>query len=195
VTDVADADAVDGRITRGQRNREAIVDALLECYEAGMLRPSVADVAARAGCSVRSVHNHFDDVEALRAEVARRQWDRVFQGAMDVPTEGSRTARIEALVASRAEAFEGVTPVRRAALLHAHDSPTIAANLARLDRRLRRQLEAVFPAVSGDVLDALDATLSWDTWNRLRAAQACSPARARRVLTRMVTSAIEGSDA
>jgi AcrR family transcriptional regulator len=192
VTDLAAT--TDGRITRGQRNREAIIDALLECYEAGMLRPSVADVATRAGCSVRSVHNHFDDVEALRAEVARRQWDRIFHAAMDVPTDGSRSARIAALVASRAAAFEAVTPVRRAALLTVHDSPTIAANLARLDRRLRRQLEGVFPDAGGEVLDALDATLSWDTWNRLRAAQACSPARARRVLTRMVTSVLEGSE-
>ena len=67
---------VDGRVGRGSRNREAIIDALLACYEAGVLRPSVPDVAARAGVSVRSVHNHFADVEALRAEVAQRQWQR-----------------------------------------------------------------------------------------------------------------------
>ena len=66
----------DGRVTRGARNREAIVDALLACYEAGLLRPSLPEVAARAGVSVRSVHNHFADVEALRAEVAQRQWER-----------------------------------------------------------------------------------------------------------------------
>src|SRR5215831_5127625 len=68
--------AVDGRVQRGARNREAIADALLACYEAGELRPSVPAVAARAGVSVRSVHNHFADVEALRAEVAQRQWER-----------------------------------------------------------------------------------------------------------------------
>ena len=28
------------------------------------------------GVSARSVHNHFADVEALRSEVAQRQWDR-----------------------------------------------------------------------------------------------------------------------
>jgi len=68
--------ATDGRVTRGQRNREAIIDGLLACYEAGALRPSVPEVAARAGVSVRSVHNHFADVEALHAEVARRQVER-----------------------------------------------------------------------------------------------------------------------
>ena len=41
----------DGRVRRGERNREAIVDALLACYESGTLRPNLADVAARAGVS------------------------------------------------------------------------------------------------------------------------------------------------
>jgi len=47
----------DGRVTRGVRNREAIIDALLACYEEGALRPSVPEVATRAGVSTRSVHN------------------------------------------------------------------------------------------------------------------------------------------
>src|SRR5260370_17593368 len=64
---------VDGRVGRGSRNREAIIDALLACYEAGVLRPSVPDVAARAGVSVRSVHNHFADVEPFPPEAAQRQ--------------------------------------------------------------------------------------------------------------------------
>ena len=68
--------AVDGRVIRGERNREAIADAHLACYEDGILNPSIPEVAARAGVSARSVHNHFDDVEALRGEVARRQWER-----------------------------------------------------------------------------------------------------------------------
>jgi TetR/AcrR family transcriptional regulator, regulator of autoinduction and epiphytic fitness len=170
--------AVDGRVTRGERNREAIVDALLACYEDGILRPSVPEVAERAGVSARSVHNHFADVEALRAEVARRQWERFAHLAEPVAPQH--------LVDQRAELYEGVTPVRRAALLSVHDSPTIARNLARFDKILRRQIEAAFPRTTADQIDALDLALSWDAWNRLRTAQGCSVARAKRVLTETV---------
>ncbi|MDQ1454719.1 MAG: TetR/AcrR family transcriptional regulator, regulator of autoinduction and epiphytic fitness [Actinomycetota bacterium] len=176
----------DGRVGRGTRNREAIVDALLACYEAGALRPSVPEVAARAGVSARSVHNHFADVEALRAEVAQRQWQRF------APLIGS-AATVDELVEQRATFYEAVTPVRRAALLSIHDSPAIARNLARLDRLLRRQLEATFPALTSDAHDALELVTSWDAWNRLRTAQGCSIARARRVVTDVVRNLTEGT--
>jgi TetR/AcrR family transcriptional regulator of autoinduction and epiphytic fitness len=177
--------AVDGRVVRGERNRTAIADALLACYEDGLLRPSVPEVAARAGVSVRSVHNHFADVESLRADVARRQWERFATLAEPVGRE--------ALIDQRARLYERITPVRRAALLSVHESPTISRNLARFDRILRRQLEHAFPSVSPEVLDALDLLLSWDAWNRLRSAQGCSVARAKRVLTETVCSLTEGS--
>lgn len=176
---------VDGRVTRGERNREAIVDALLACYESGTLRPSVPEVAARAGVSARSVHNHFADVEALRAEVAQRQWER------HASTLGA-VASVEELVESRATFFEAVTPVRRAALLTVHDSPTIARNLARLDRVLRRQLEQSLPGLDTATLDAVDLVTSWDAWNRLRTAQGCSVARAKRVLIDLIRKLTEG---
>jgi len=177
---------VDGRVRRGARNREAIVDALLACYEAGALRPSMPEVAARAGVALRSVHNHFADVEALRAEVAERQWQR-FAALI-----GS-AATVDDLVEQRAAFFEAVTPVRRAALLSVHDSPTIARNLARLDRVLRRQLDSTFPDLGSDTLDALDLVASWDAWNRLRTAQGCSVARARRVVTDLIRTLTEGN--
>lgn len=184
---------VDGRTQRGQRNREAIIDGLLACYDDGILRPSVDEVAARAGVSARSLHNHFDDVEALRAEVAQRQWERF--ASLVTPIDASRpiAERVDELAAQRASFFEGVTPVRRAALLSVADSPTIAANLARLDRTLRRQLERGFPRLGPDQLDALDAITSWDTWNRLRTAQGCSVTRARRILAALARTLVEGS--
>jgi len=184
---------VDGRTQRGHRNREAIIDALLACYEHGILRPSVDEVAARAGVSARSVHNHFDDVEALRAEVAQRQWERFASLVTPIDTALPISERVEQLVAQRSAFFEGVTPVRRAALLSVADSPTIAANLARLDRTLRRQLERGFAGLAPDQLDALDAITSWDAWNRLRVAQGCSVSRARRILTTTTRTLVEGS--
>jgi len=175
----------DGRVTRGTRNREALVDALLACYEAGVLRPSAAEVAARAGVSVRSVHNHFADVEALRAEVAQRQFQRF-------ATLIGPAATVEEFVDQRVALWEAITPVRRAALLSVHDSPTIARNLARADRLMRRHLEQTFPGLRADTLDALDLVTSWDVWNRLRAAQVCSVARARRVVIDLVRTLTEG---
>jgi len=177
---------VDGRVRRGARNREAIIDALIACYEAGEVRPSLPDIAQRAGLSVRSVHNHFEDVEALRAEVAQRQWER--HASLIGPA-----ATVEELVEQRAAFFEAVTPVRRAGLLSIHDSPTINRNLARLDRVLRRQLERSFPGVEATTLDALDLVTSWDAWNRLRTAQGCSVGRARRLLVDVIHKLIEGN--
>ncbi|HEY7136885.1 MAG TPA: TetR/AcrR family transcriptional regulator [Acidimicrobiia bacterium] len=187
---------VDGRVRRGERTREAIVDALLACYEDGTLRPSVTEVAARAGVSARSVHNHFEDVENLRAQVSQRQWERYAHLAEPAHVDGALAARVGAIVAQRAEFFDAVTPVRRAALLSVHDSPTIVRSLRRLDRVLRRQVETVFapelrqPA-GRDLLDTIDALLSWDMWHRLREAQGCSTARAIRVLTASVTTLLE----
>ena len=174
---------VDGRVRRGARNRDAIVDALLACYEDGQLRPSVHEVAARAGVSVRSVHNHFEDVESLRAEVVQRQWERFSPLIGEVATVGE-------LIAARVLFFEAVATVRRAAALSVYDSPAIARNLARLDRVLRQQLEAMFMDVDNDTLDALELVTSWDTWNRLRVAQGCSVPRARRIVERAVRALI-----
>jgi AcrR family transcriptional regulator len=180
-------DRADGRVQRGARNREAIVEALLECYEAGVLRPSVPEVAARAGVSARSVHNHFADVEALRAEVARRQWER-FAHLTDA------AGSVDELMVMRAELYERITPVRRAALLSVHDSPTIERNLARFDRVLRRQLEALFRDIDGELLDAIELLTSWDAWNRLRTGQDCGATRARRVLTDTIRTLTEGNE-
>jgi AcrR family transcriptional regulator len=182
---------VDGRIRRGARNREAIIDALIACYNDGILLPSVQQVADRAGVSARSVHNHFVDVEALRGEVAQRQWDRFSGFAVAIDVTQPIGARARLLVDQRSAIYEGVTPVRRAALLWLPSSPTIALSLARVDRTLRHQIERVFPGTAPDALDALDALASWDTWNRLRTAQGLSVTRARRVLTGAIRALLE----
>ncbi len=188
----------DGRVRRGERNREAIIDALMACYHDGEPDPSVSEVATRAGVSVRSVHNHFADVEALRAEVAQRQWQRYAHLAAPPLTDAPLAERIRSVVGSRAELFEAVTPVRRAALLSVHESPTIAANLAEADRRLRRSAQRAFAPELGDAppetLDALDAALSWDMWNRLRGAQGCSVTRTKNVVASSVAALFRQGD-
>jgi AcrR family transcriptional regulator len=178
--------AVDGRTQRGARNREAIIDALIACYRDGLLAPSVQEVAARAGVSARSVHNHFVDIEALRLEVAQRQWELVAPLASFLDAGQPFADRVHEIVEQRAAIYETVSPVRRAALLQLPESAAIAHRLAQADRALRNQIKLGFPDFDGEVLDAVDALLSWDTWNRLRQAQGLSVARAKRVLVRTV---------
>ena len=184
---------VDGRTRRGERNREAIIDALIACYDDAILRPSVQEVAERAGVSARSVHNHFVDMETLRAEVAQRQWERFSRLAAPIDMEQPIGSRVRQLVTQRAAVYEGVTPVRRAALLSRPDSPTITASLARLDRTFRHELDRAFPGLDPDTLDAVDALASWDVWNRLREAQGCTVARARRIITATISTLVEGT--
>ena len=68
------APPTDGRARRRERNREAVVAALLELYREGRLQPSADEVAERAGVSVRSVFRYLDDTEAMvRAGSTRQQ--------------------------------------------------------------------------------------------------------------------------
>ena len=191
--------ATDGRVLRGARNREAIVDALLTLYRGGELSPTTQQVAVAAGVAPRSVYHHFADMEGLIAEVSGRQL-RDHGHLMEAPpTDGALDVRIRAVVTRRAELFEAVSAVRRAALLQAYRSPTIRRNLASLARRLRRQLETLFapelqtrsPGARASLLDTLDLLTSWEAWDRLRVQQRLDADRARRVLTEAITTLLE----
>ena len=68
---------IDGRTARAIRTREAIVDACIELVDAGELRPTAPRIAERASVSVRSVFQHFDDLETLYTAVGARVVERV----------------------------------------------------------------------------------------------------------------------
>jgi AcrR family transcriptional regulator len=187
---MVNATTSDGRVVRRERNRQAIADAVLACYDEGELRPSAAMIAERAGISVRSVHNHFADMESLRAEVAERQWARHAHFAELPPADLPLEERVRVVIERRGALYEAIAPVRRAGLLTAHESPAISRRLDRLNRALRNQLEYLFVTElvsrTPEVLDALDFYCSWDAWDRLRTKQRHSVASARRVLTSTV---------
>jgi TetR/AcrR family transcriptional regulator of autoinduction and epiphytic fitness len=188
------AGTIDGRVRRGAENRSALVEALVSLYEDGELTPTAAQIAERAGVAVRSVYGHFGDVETLAAEVSQRQWETHGRLMDSGPVAGNLTQRVEELVARRAELFEAVAPVRRAAMLHAHHSETIAANLRRLGRRLRAQVAAGFaPELerAPELLDAADLLLAWESWERLRVQQGCATAHARRVVAGALVRLLE----
>jgi TetR/AcrR family transcriptional regulator of autoinduction and epiphytic fitness len=185
---------LDGRLARGARARAAIVDALLALIERGDLRPSAARVAERAGVSLRSVFQHFSDVESLFAAAAERQAERLAPLAGTVDDGGPLARRLDAFVRQRARLLEAISPVRRAAVLMEPFSRELQGRLGAFRAHKADEVRRVFaselarrtPAARRRLLAALVATASWSTWHALRQHQGLSQGEARRVLRLML---------
>lgn len=186
----------DGRTARALRTREAIVDATIGLVEDGDLRPTAPRIADRAQVSVRSVFQHFDDLESLHAAVAERITDRVTWLLAPVDPALPLEARAEYFVHQRSQLLEVISPIRRAAFIHAPFSEEITGRLEEGHRFLRDEVARTFaPELDRhgdderrDLLDALDATLSWSVWETVRHLSDRSPEDARRVVVRMVVA-------
>ncbi len=180
----------DGRHARSRRTRAAVAEAMLDCLEEGLLRPSAKQVAERAGVSSRAVFRHFDNMEALLEEVTRLHIGRVVRELPPVETEGTLEQRIDALVLRSARRNEIVAPVRRAALLAEPFSKVIREGHAWLRSTERRHVRAVFAeeldAMSdtkrSDRIAAVRALLSFSYWEELRRHAGFSNSAASRVL-------------
>ena len=189
-------ESIDGRTRRAQRTRDGVIRAVLTLIAEGDLRPTAPRIAERAGVSLRSVFQHFNDLDALFAEAADRELSRIASEVEAIAPSGALAARIEAFVTQRSRALEQVTPARRAALLQEPTSPTVVAIRDRLLALARQEVALTFAPelamVDGDerveVLDALDAAASWQTWEALRNHQGLAVARARRVVARTLTA-------
>jgi TetR/AcrR family transcriptional regulator of autoinduction and epiphytic fitness len=198
---VTAAQKIDGRTARARRTREAIVDAVLALLDAGDLRPSVEDIAARAGVSPRSIFQHFGDRETLLRAVGMRQTERVSQIVEHLPDTGPFDERLEAFVEQRARVLEFITPVRRSALLNEPFSEGSHAGLQAFRAFKRAEAERVFgPELDArpagereEVARALGAMTDWNTWEALRAHQGLSVADARAVMRRTIGALLRAS--
>jgi AcrR family transcriptional regulator len=185
----------DGRRARAERNRDAVVEAILDLLCAGVQHPTAEAIAERSGVSVRSVFRHFDDLESLHAAAVDRHSDRIRDLFEPPHADGSLASRIDALAARRSRLFEAMTPVRRVGERLRGRSPVIDERLAFARELLRDQVATLFApelqreagAARRDLLDAVEAATSWSNWNLLRTEQGCSVARARAVVTRTLT--------
>ena len=180
--------SADGRAARSERTRRAIVDAMRALHHEGDLRPTAPRIAERAGVSVRTVWQHFDDLETLLVEAGRRDLEiaRSFVTPIDpsLPTE----ARVDALVEQRTKMFEEMAPPWRAARVHVPFSAQLQTNRDTLMDLAREQVAELFApelAAAGDpeaMLDALHVASSWATWESLRTDAKLDVARAKNAL-------------
>jgi AcrR family transcriptional regulator len=187
---------IDGRTARALRTREAIVDASIALVDEGDLRPTAPRIAERAKVSVRSVFQHFDDLEGLYAAVGDRLVERLSHLKMAVDKDAPVDDRIAEVVRQRAILLEAITPVRRAAAIHAPFSREVRKRLQAGHDFLRGEIEQWFttelamcsPSDRLTTLDALDTVLSWSSWDNLRTLNGRSQDDARDVLVCMVNA-------
>jgi len=186
------AAAQDGRAARALRTRNRVVDALLDLIDEGDLRPPAAGVARRAGVSLRSVYQHFDDLETLFRVAGERHRQRFahLEPLLELPAE--LRPRVAAFVAQRARWMEAVSPMARAAAVQAPFSEGIAARQTAARARHRDALATAFaPEVARAqhperLLHALEAAAGWSTWESLRTGTGLPAAEAARVVELML---------
>ncbi|HEY7135362.1 MAG TPA: TetR/AcrR family transcriptional regulator [Acidimicrobiia bacterium] len=202
VTQTVSAGHTDGRSARATRTREAVVAALLALLDEGDLRPTAREIASRAGVSLRSVYVHFDDLEDLFCAAARQQFAKMAELIQPLSDDGPLDDRLDAFVEQRARVLETGNAVRRAAVLQAPFSPTLARVLEVARRAGRGEVERVFASELGRrpaeararLVAALAITAGAATWDGLRTAEQLDVDEAGAVVRQLLRSLLVGGD-
>jgi AcrR family transcriptional regulator len=188
---------VDGRRVRRDKNRDAVVDALLTLYGEGNLEPGSAEIAERAGLSPRSLFRYFDDVDDLCGAAIARQAERIRPlTALAAPPTDPLPSRINAVVSQRIAMYDAMGDVGAVARLKAPFLPIVAAELTRMRSFLRGQLRQLFAGELAAVpaeraaaaLVAVDVLTSFESYQLLRHDHSLSRADAARILVEGLTT-------
>jgi AcrR family transcriptional regulator len=167
---------VDGRTARRNRNKDAVLDALIALANDGNDEPPIELIAERAGVSYRSVYRYFDDRTDLMLSAITRVMGELWP-IFDVEQlgEGSLDDRIARLTSVRLTAYRELAPLTRNAVHRRVNEPAVADGYDRVREYLRRQLAqqfepelAAMPAADRKIaLAALDAMFQFEALDYL----------------------------
>jgi len=166
----------DGRRQRSERTRQLIIEAYLKLLGEGIRTPTASQIAEQAGYSVRSIFERFTDLRALSLATADHaiMVGQTESEAQDV--DGDRPTRIRSHVRIRAHACEKWLPLWRAMLeiqdqlaeLKTRVMLVRMANLERLKLMYGPELGILPEAERQQLLYALGALTSFESWDQLR---------------------------
>jgi AcrR family transcriptional regulator len=164
----------DGRNRRAAETRRKVIEAAKAMIAETSVAPTVVGVARRADVSVRSVFQHFGDVESLFVTVV----DSVGKGLVVPPTTPESlplAARIDSFTRNTAQLYEQIVPLRVAAGQFVNHPGLIERGQV-MQNGLRDEAFRIFeqefallsePAKQG-LADAIGVALSLDAWIVLR---------------------------
>ena len=178
----------DGRIVRGLRTRQALIQSTLDLIQAGDVEPTSAAIATIAGVSSRALFQHFTSLADLYAAAFDLAVSRAFDVNGPIDAAAPLSNRIELLVSDRAQLFEEWLPVWYFAERVRSVAPAVGLGVAQLRRLLRARLAVWFATELGNlhpgardlVLDSLDVAFGLDSWMNMREQLRLSPVHASR---------------
>jgi AcrR family transcriptional regulator len=170
------APRVDGRRLRSERTRRLIVEAYMALVRENAQMPTAAQIAERAGYSVRSIFERFPDLTALRVAVTDYAIAEARAHAALRDLDAPRARRIKSHVEQRAQSCERWLPLWRALSKDASKSPDLLQRIAlvrqlivmRMEMMFKPELSAMADSDRKKVMLALESITDFESWARMR---------------------------
>lgn len=169
---------LDGRRLRSERTRQLIIEAYLALLLEHRRMPTTAEIAGRAGYSVRSIFERFSDLDALSLAAADYAIALGQAEAVARATEGDRATRIRSHVRTRAQACEKWLPLWRILTakpvqeqitdLRLRVLAVRRSNVERVELMYQPELARLDPPAREALVMAVVTLTSFESWGALR---------------------------
>lgn len=187
----------DGRRQRSDRSRRRIIEALFDLIGEGDMSPSAVNVAARAKVGLRTVFRHFEDMDSIYDEMTAELTEAIMP-KIKAPFEAiTWRERLMESVEKRADIYETVFPMKVCMSLRRFQSDFIKEQYERDVALMRSTLKSILPkeiASQRTLFAALETTLAFTTWRRLRQDQNLSVQNAKEALRLILTGLVADID-
>jgi AcrR family transcriptional regulator len=168
--------SIDGRLQRSERTRQFIIEAYLTLLRENSKVPTAAQIAERAGYSVRSLFERFPDLMGLSLAAADFAFEQANTQAVIRNVGADRPTRIRTQVETRGQTCERWLALWRALHVNQHHSPELKQRIRIMREAVVRRLELMYrPELStlaeGDrrrTLIALEALTDFESWAEMR---------------------------
>jgi AcrR family transcriptional regulator len=180
---------LDGRRLRSERTRQLIIEAYLDLLRENPQPPTASQIAKRAGYSVRSVFERFEDLLALSLAAADHAFAQGMAQAVLRHADADRQTRLRSQVETRSGICERWLPLWRALLHNQRESELLKVRIeqmrdavvARVRLMYRPELSTLVEAERDQIVMALEALTDFESWGRMRERHGLSIEAAREV--------------
>jgi AcrR family transcriptional regulator len=177
----------DGRLRRSERTRQALIKAYLDLLGEKQQPPTAPEIARRAGCSIRSVFQHFSGLLTLSLAAADYAFAQALAQAAVPNVDADLHTRLKVQVETRAAICEQWLPLWRALLRYQSESKAVAIRIKRTRATMVARLELAYAPELSTLsepercrrLVALDILTDFESWGRLREGHGLSIEAAR----------------